>query len=111
MFRECVGDNQFGVQKDGSGRLHRLLTTELASGERICASLDLADASSMLARDCVQAEVRRGTPDAAPVVDSWLARDSTHVLRGAEGGVEFVSRRIGLDQGCPPSAQAFLYCH
>ena len=105
VVRAAVGETQFGLQQDGTGRLHRVLTTIAAtSPDVVVVSMDIADAFSSLFRSSVITAVAAAAPDLLPAVQAWLDQASMRMVPDADTGeTRWVLQQAGLDQGCPLS--------
>ena len=105
LIRESVGPAQFGLQQDGTGRLHRLLTATVATTPGVVVvSMDIADAFSSLFRSAVISAVETSAPDLLPAVRAWCSRASMHMIPDPDSGeTRWVPQQAGLDQGCPLS--------
>jgi len=102
-IKTAVGRMQFGVQPDGTGKLHRLLTTAVTVRKGVVVvAADVKEAFTRLQRSAALQAVARHAPDLLPVATALLAKDSHHVAPDPNGGPsQTVVQTVGLDQGCP----------
>ena len=102
-IKAAVGRMQFGVQADGTGKLHRLLTTAASVREGVVVvAVDVKEAFTRLHRSAALRAVAQHAPDLLPVAKALLAKDSHHVAPDPNGGPsQTVVQTVGLDQGCP----------
>ena len=100
-----VGEGQFGLQPDGTGRLHRYLCAFMAANkaERLIASVDIEDAFMRIDREEALEIIKEVAPDLASIAMAWIKSTQEHVLTGREGKTAWVKQQNGFDQGCPLS--------
>lgn len=105
---EACGKRQFGLQKDGTGRLYRHIQAYLnIRPEAVCVSVDQRDAfSNVKRRGAVDATDKVGVVVGA-VARSLLGSPGHHILQD-HNGTKFLEQVNGFDQGCNMSTS--LYC-
>eukprot|EP00959_Pyramimonas_sp_CCMP1952_P362290 7587407-Pyramimonas_sp.AAC.1 len=92
-MRTAVGDQQFGLAKDGCGALHRRLCTMANSSPcKWVVAVDLGDAFSNTPRDLVKEAVRTKVPALAPLAEAWLPARTRHVAGGGSQPAQLVDQ-------------------
>lgn len=107
-LRQWCTDKQFGIQKDGCGRMFRYIQT-LFHGRKgvVLLSADQRDAYSHVNR---KGAIRAGQdccPEVEVVMRALLTKKSFHILM-SDVGVKFIGQNNGFDQGCNMSSG--FYC-
>ena len=106
--RDHCGLFQFGLQPDGTGRLHRLLQSAIATRHDIVViSVDQKDAYSCVWRTPAISACFGVSKVLGAIAEAVLEDDCTHVIN-AEQGVETLLQKDGFDQGCNGSSA--FYC-
>lgn len=105
--KAVCGEQQCGLQPDGTGKLHRLISATMATRPGVVvASSDIKDAFTTIDRDAVITANAKASVEAGATAEAWLSMDSTHIIQ-AEGATERVTQTVGLDQGHPLSPWFF----
>ena len=103
MFRDLSGDEQFGLQPDGTGALHRLIQAVACTRPGVVTWANaIAGACITIRRDAVITECEVDSPWFGAVARVWLGTISTCVLV-ADGDATLVAQHVGLGQGWPLS--------
>ena len=102
-FRQYCGPLQFGLQPDGTGRLHRLVTATMGVRKGIVvAGVDQGDAFAKVRRASAVRACDKASAVLGCVARSILSADSSHVLHGDDAS-EMLTQVCGFDQGDPIS--------
>ena len=101
QFREHSGDDQFGLQPDGAGKLRRLMQADAATRPGVVLwAADMSDAVCHHQPRRGNRRVRGRLPDPGAAARAWLATSSTHTI-AADGDAALADQHVGLGQGCP----------
>ena len=97
--KQAVGESQLGLQRDGTGKLHREMAMYMGVNEgKFIVSIDMADAFMNLEKPKVVERVSKHMPKMTQITKNWIGNPVSHVIQG-----EIVEQIRGLDQGCPLS--------
>ena len=106
-LRQWCSDRQFGLHRDGCGRMFRYIESLYHSRPGVVVvSSDQADAYSHVNR---QGAIRAGQScclEVEVVMRSLLSKESYHVLQDQQG-IKFLRQNNGFDQGCNMSSAGY----
>ena len=108
-IREACGPQQFAMQPDGAGHVHRLLSALVAARPGLAVGgCDMKQVFPSTLRDKVLEKVRKYSPETYSLVYHLYKGDSKHTVEGCPGDpLTAILQRRGLDQGCNMSMGSF----
>ena len=107
-IEDHVGKLQFGMQKDGCGRLFRFVQATLAMNpDFILGASDQSTAYNRIENEAIMEGAEEVGTAYACLCYNAIFDDSNHIIQG-EKGHETVTQVVGADQGCP--ASTMMWC-
>ena len=102
-IQEYVGPLQFGMQKDGCGRLFRLVQATMAiNPNMILVTSDQTTAYNRIEKEAIMEGAEEVGTVYACLCFNAIVEDTHHVIQGGTC-FDTVKQVVGADQGCPAS--------